>query len=166
MPFNPIANMNQGLALGQNVRASQLNNQIGDLQQGIAQQSAQGGFNPNNSLAVQQLSALDPTAAAKILATYNALDDKRKGAGFQDARTARGMLESGNDEGFLNVAMSRVENIERLGGDPTGTLRILSEYNSGNRQGALDLLKMTEKDGIDRGFLSDPLDRKIKETRS
>jgi hypothetical protein len=165
MSFNPVASFGQGLGLGQDIRTSQRNNQINDLKQSIAQQSAQGGFNPNNSLELQQLSVLDQNSAAKILSTYNALDDKRKGAGFQDARKALKMLESGDDEGFLNVATDRIGHIKRLNGNPAGTLRILSEYENGNKQGAVDLLRMTEKEGIELGFLSDPLDREIKKAR-
>lgn len=156
MAFNPVASFNQGLGLGQNIRASQRNNQISDLQQGIAQQSAQGGFNPNNSLEVQQLSALDPNSAAKILATYGALDDKRKSAAFQDARKSRELLEAGDGNGFLNVVQDRISNVERLGGDSTGTRSVLDSFNSGDIQGAINALRMTENIGIDTGFLSDP----------
>ena len=89
MTFNPLANFNQGLQVGQNVQAAQRQNQINALQGAIGQQSAQGGFNPNNSLEFQQLSALDPNASAQILSNFNNLDKSRKKALFQDAREAR-----------------------------------------------------------------------------
>ena len=155
--FNPLANFNQGLVVAQNIRASQRQNQIGALQQGIAQQTAQGGFNPNNSLEFQQLSTLDPNASAQILSDFNNLDKSRKKALFQDAREARKALESGDGEGFLSIVSDRLDNIERLGGDPSQTMNVLNAFNSGDVQGALGMLNRTEQLGIESGMLSDPL---------
>lgn len=158
MAFNPVQSFNQGLGLGQNIRESRRQNQINALQEGIAQQSEQGGFNPANSLEFQKLAALDPSASARILSTFDALDNSRKSAAFQDARKSRQFLESGDGDGFLNVVSSRIENIERLGGDSTGTRSVLDTFNSGDIQGTINQLKQTEQAGIDLGFLSDPLE--------
>ena len=165
--FNPLANFNQGLQTGQNVRAAQRQNQIGALQQGIAQQTAQGGFNPNNSLDFQRLAVLDPTASAQVLSTFNDLSTSRKEAMFQDTREARKLLERGDGEGFLSIVSSRLDNIEKLGGDPSQTMNVLQAFNSGDMQGALDMLKRTEQVGVDQGLLSDPLaaQRKVNESR-
>lgn len=164
--FNPVQSFNQGLGLGQNIQASQRRNQINALQQGIAQQTAQGGFNPNESLDFQQLAALDPNASAQILSTFDSLSTSRKKAMFQDTREARQLLEKGDGDGFLNVVSSRLDNIERLGGDPSQTLNVLQAFNSGDMQGALDMLKRTEQVGIDQNLLSDPLDRELKRAKA
>ena len=155
--FNPLANFNQGLGVAQNIREAQRQNQIGALQQGIAQQTAQGGFNPNNSLEFQQLSALDPSSGARILSTFNSLDENRKKAAFQDARKSRKLLEDGNGQGFLDVVQDRINNVERLGGDSSGTRSVLDTFNSGDIQGTLQQLRNTEQIGVDLGMLSDPL---------
>ena len=155
--FNPLANFNQGLGVGQDIREAQRQNQIGALQQVIAQQTAQGGFNPNNSLEFQQLSALDPSSGARILSTFNSLDENRKKAAFQDARKSRKLLEDGNGQGFLDVVQDRINNVERLGGDSSGTRSVLDTFNSGDIQGTLQQLRNTEQIGVDLGMLSDPL---------
>lgn len=151
--FNPIRNVNQGLALAGNIQQQQQQNKINALQQGIAQQTAQDGFNPNNSVEFQQLVALDPNSSAQILSTFNSLDDSRKKAMFQDTREARTLLEAGDTNGFLGVVSSRLDNIERLGGDPSQTLNVLQAFNSGDIQGAFDMLRRTEQAGVDLGFL-------------
>jgi len=156
MAFNPLQNFNQGVALAGNIQQQQQQNQINALQQGIAQQTTQGGFNPNESLEFQQLSTLDPNASAQILSNFNSLSTSRKKAMFQDARKARKLLENGDGEGFLNVMSSRLENIKRLGGDESQTLNVLQAYNSGDVTGALGTLKQTEQAGIDLELLSDP----------
>lgn len=164
MPFNPVQNINQGLALAGNIQQQQRQNQVNALQQGIAQQAAQGGFNPNESLDVQQLAALDPNNSAQILSTFNSIGDSRKKAMFQDTREARRLLEAGDGNGFLGVVSSRLDNIERLGGDPSQTLNVLQAFNSGDIQGALGMLNRTEQVGIDMGLLSDPLKRQRERT--
>jgi len=153
--FNPAQSFSQGHLGGQRILASQRNNQINALQQNIAQQSGQGGFNPNNSLDFQKLSALDPNASAQILSTFNALDDSRKKAAFQDARKSRQFLEAGNGDGFLDTVQDRITNIERLGGDSTGSRSVLETFNSGDIQGTISQLMQTEQVGIDLGFLKD-----------
>ncbi len=153
--FNPTQNALQGVTLAGNVQQQQRQNQVNALQQGIAQQAAQGGFNPNESLDVQQLAALDPNNSARILSTFNSIGDSRKKAMFQDTREARRLLEAGDGNGFLGVVSSRLENIERLGGDPSQTLNVLQAFNSGDIQGALGMLNRTEQVGIDMGLLKD-----------
>jgi len=153
--FNPAQSFSQGHLGGQRILASQRNNQINALQQNIAQQSGQGGFNPNNSLDFQKLSALDPNASAQILSTFNALDESRKKAAFQDARKSRQFLEAGNGNGFLDTVQDRITNIERLGGDSTGSRSVLETFNSGDIQGTISQLMQTEQVGIDLGFLKD-----------
>lgn len=163
--FNPVQSFNQGTIAGQNIQESQRQNQIRALQQSLSQQSGQGGFNPNNSLEFQQLAALDPNTSANILSAFESLDDSRKSAAFEDARKSRQFLEAGDGQGFLNVVQDRIGNIERLGGDSTGSKSVLDTFNSGDIQGTIDQLKQTEQIGVDLGFLKDPLDRQLKEAQ-
>ena len=151
--FNPVQSFNQGTIAGQNILESQRQNQIRALQQSLSQQSGQGGFNPNNSLEFQQLAALDPNTSAKILSTFQSLDDSRKSAAFEDARKSRQFLEAGDGQGFLNVVQDRIGNIERLGGDSTGSKSVLDTFNSGDIEGTIAQLKQTEQIGVDLGFL-------------
>lgn len=146
--FNPAQSFSQGHLGGQRILASQRNNQINALQQSVSQQLGQGGFNPGESTEFQQLTGLDPQVGAQILSTFNALEDPRKKAIFEDARKSRQFLEAGNGEGFLAIVSDRLNNIERLGGDPSGTLSILQDFNNGNVQGAIDKLKQTELTGM------------------
>ncbi len=83
---------------------------------------------------------------------------------FQDTREAKNLLEAGDGNGFLGVVSSRLENIERLGGDPSQTLNVLQAFNSGDIQGALGMLSRTEQVGIDMGLLSDPFKRQRERT--
>jgi len=150
--------------LGSILQGSQIRGQLDDrgrqgqinaLQQSLAGQAQQGGFNPTNSLELQQLTALDPAGASNILSTFNSLDNSRQKAIFQDARKARQLLEDGDSNGFLNIVSDRLENIERLGGDPSGTMSVLQSFNAGDIQGTIAQLKRTEQAGIDGEFLKD-----------
>ena len=170
--FNPAQSFSQGHLGGQRILASQRNNQINALQQSVSQQLGQGGFNPGESAEFQQLSGLAPQVGAQILSTFNSLEDPRKKAIFEDARKSRQFLEAGNGEGFLAIVSDRLNKIERLGVDPSGTLSILQAFNSGDIQGAISQLKQTELTGMQatdskgNPFLTDPLDREIKRAKA
>lgn len=90
------------------------------------------------------------------------LDEQRKGAMFQDAREVNTRLAGGDIRGATSILSNRLQSIEQLGGDPTDTLEILGMVQSGNLQGAQDLLNLTEKVGMQttdssgRAFLTDP----------
>lgn len=158
MAFNPLENFNQGFASGEQQKVSGLRN-------ALAGQMGQNGFDPSQSNEFQQYSAMDPSGAARILDTYNKLDEPRKKAIYQDARTGAGFLEKGNYNEFLDLAQNRIEHIERLGGDPSGTQGVLNMFNNGDIDGAINHLKRTEQIGIEEGFLKDPIDRKVKEAQ-
>ena len=148
MAFNPLENFNQGFASGEQQKVSGLRN-------ALAGQMGQNGFDPSQSNEFQQYSAMDPSGAARILDTYNKLDEPRKKAIYQDARTGAGFLEKGNYNEFLDLAQNRIEHIERLGGDPSGTQGVLNMFNNGDIDGAINHLKRTEQIGIEEGFLKD-----------
>lgn len=148
MAFNPLENFNQGFASGEQQKVSGLRN-------ALAGQMGQNGFDPSQSNEFRQYSAMDPSGAARILDTYNKLDEPRKKAIYQDARTGAGFLEKGNYNEFLDLAQNRIEHIERLGGDPSGTQGVLNMFNNGDIDGAINHLKRTEQIGIEEGFLKD-----------
>ena len=158
MPFNPLQNYLQGQQSGQQ-------QQVNTLQNSLAGQMQQQGFDPSNSPELQRLSALDPQRAGAILSSFQALDKPRQKAFFEDARDGAKLLEQGNINGFLDLASHRLDHIEKLGGSPGDTKQIIDMVSSGDVQGAYVLLKQTEQHGIDGGFLKDPLDRQIKEAQ-
>ena len=101
----------------------------------------------------------------------NNLDDKRKKAGFEDARVGLQLLESNDENGFLDFAGNRISAIEALGGDTSDTRKLLDLYNSGGAQVVMDALRGTVEIGITttdskgNAFLSDPLGRQLKQAQ-
>jgi len=155
MAFNPIARFNEGLQGAQRQKEMQRQNQISDLQGTLSGQVQQGGFNPLASQELQQLTALDPSSGAKTLAVFQALDNQRQKAFFQDARKGIQLLEAGDGNGFLDLASNRLDVVQRLGGDPSDVMSVLQSFNNGDVQGTINQLKQAEQVGIDQGFLKD-----------
>lgn len=153
--FNPLQSVAQGLNLRQGIQDQQRQNQLNQLRSAIGQQASQGGFNPNQSLELQQLAALDPTGAAQTLASFQAIGEGRQKEFFQDARKARRMLESGDSEGFLNLVQTRLNKINAVGGDPSDTMNILSRYAQGDMQGVMQSLSNVEMMGVEAGMLAE-----------
>lgn len=144
--FNPLQNFNQGLAAGQQQR-------ISGLQNALTGQIQQGGFDPSASAELQQLTALDPSAGRNTLATFQALDENRQKAFFQDARKGREMLERGDNEGFLRLAANRKDAINQLGGDSSDIDSVVQSFASGDIGGTLSQLMQAERAGVASGLL-------------
>lgn len=153
MAFNPVQSFQQGMLAGQSILDSQRANRLNELREALSGQMSQVGFDPSQSADFQRLAALDPSGGARMLSVYNALDENRKKAIYQDAREGVRMLEAGDIEGFSNFTNNRIENIQRLGGDPSGTMEVKAMIDSGDFQGALDHLKRVERIGVGEGFL-------------
>ncbi len=83
------------------------------------------------------------------------LDEQRKGALFQDARTVNSFLKSGQPEQALNVLSQRTSLLEQMGGDTQDTREIADFIARGDIQGATNLLDSVEEAGIGGGFLDD-----------
>ena len=158
MSFNPAASYTQGLQMGQQ-------NKIAGLKNALAGQMQQQGFNPQQSNEFNQLLALDPAFAGNAAKTFNALEDSRKKAFFQDAQSGLRLLQAGNEQGFLNLANNRLEQIQKLGGDPSDVIDILQTYQSGDVDGTVQKLQAVEQGGVALGFLQDPLERQIQEAK-
>jgi len=155
MAFNPLSSFQQGLQLRSAQQSGRREDEIAKLQQALSDQIGQGGFNPGQSLELQQLALLDPNAASGALSVFSKLDQKRQTAFFQDARDGLRMLERGDGEGFLNLASDRLDQLGPLGGDTSDTMAVLQRFNSGDIQGAIALLRDAEQKGVQQGFLKD-----------
>jgi len=83
------------------------------------------------------------------------LDDQRKGAMFQDARTVNSFLKSNQPNQALNVLSNRLSFIEQFGGDPTDTREIADLIAQGDIGGATSLLDSVDTAGVQSGFLKD-----------
>lgn len=143
-----VQRLRQGFQAGQEMQA-------GRLAQALGGQAAQPGFDPTQSLDFQRLAALDPSGASSILANFQALGQERQKAFFQDARKGADLLESGDDEGFLNLANNRIQLINQLGGNPHDVQSVLQTYVSGDRAGAIAQLRQADRLGVESGFLKD-----------
>ncbi len=145
--------------LSQGFQSFALNQPLGDIQQrdeiGRLSQSLQESGDIN-SPEFQQLAALDPSRASKIGQLFGGIDERRQQAIFTDAREVRTRLEGGDVQGATDVINQRLTALQQLQGDPTQTIEIANLVASGNIPEAIDLLKTTERVGIDQGFLKDP----------
>jgi len=121
--------------------------------------AARGGLNAGQ--------AFDQAQARGVSQRQNIfeLDQQRQKALFLDAREVNTRLGAGDVNGAFGVLGERLDIIEELGGDPSDTREIIDLVNSGNIQGARDLLDITDQVGVQQGFLSDPIDRQVKEAR-
>lgn len=73
------------------------------------------------------------------------LDQQRQMAMIQDAVQVESALKQGDAERARRLLVNRVENINRLGGDPSDTMGVLQKIDSGNVAGALnDVMTVTE----------------------
>lgn len=155
MAFNPLASFLQGSKGRNQLDAQNQQNQVRELQTLLSGQAGQAGFNPAQSPELQQLAALDPSSAGNMLSVFQNLDKSRQKAFFQDAREGKRLLQAGDGEGFLNLASNRLNDVQRLGGDPSDVMSILQSFNSGDIQGTINQLAQTEQLGVEGGFLKD-----------
>lgn len=144
--------------LSQGFQSFALNQPLGDIQQRDEvrrlSQSLQESGNID-SPEFQQLAALDPTRATQIGNLFGGIDKRRQQAIFTDAREVRTRLEAGDIQGAAGVVDQRLDILQQLQGDPTDTIEIANLISSGNTTKAINLLKTTERVGIDQGFLKD-----------
>lgn len=161
--FNPLQSFAQGLNIQQGMQDMQRQEQLNQLRSAIGQQAGQAGFNPNQSLELQQLAALDPAGAAQSLATFNAIGQDRQKAFFQDARKGRRMLDAGDVGGFTKLVENRLGQINAVGGDPSDSMAVLSMVAQGDIEGAKAALNQVEMQGVELGLLSAPEKEKTRE---
>lgn len=91
MTFNPLQNFMQGQKAG---TMQQSNRLAGALTGQMGQ-----GKDPSKLMDFQQLMAIDPDRANKIVGSFNALSKERKKAWYEDMVTAKAILSTGDVEG-------------------------------------------------------------------
>jgi len=156
--FNPVASFLQGQQAGQSLQDQQRQQQINALQQGIAQQAGQGGFNPSQSLDFQELTALDPQRAGQVASTFRGLSKDRQKAYFDDVVSARNMVADNNMQGAIDLFTDRRSAIVNLNGDTSGTDAVLAKMSSGDSAGVLRGLDSAKEAGVQLGFLKEAKD--------
>lgn len=158
--INPAQQLNQGIASGQvlqqNRAVQQRADQLAGINSAISQQISQGGFRPSSSLDFEQLALADPDRAAKVRANFENLSNERKKAYHEDVRDGLRALQDGNGERFVNIFEDRLESIDALKGDPTGSQFLLDKFNEGDIQGLMEGMSKAVDIGIADGFLKDP----------
>jgi len=160
MAFNPVESFNQGNLAGQNLLKSQQQNQIRDLQNALAGQAGQSGFNADNNLNMQRLAALDPSSAEKSRSTFMNLSESRKKAYFQDVKTAQDKLLAGDLEGVERLFADRRSDVIKLNGDTTQVDYMTNLLNTGQFDELREGFAATITRGQEFGYLSAPESQK------
>ncbi len=140
-------------------------NEIRSLQQSIANQQLQGGFDPAQSQQISQLTGLDPVFAQNTISTFENLSQDRQRAFFQDAKKGLDLLNQGRVEDTMTLVDNRREEIIKLGGDTSDVDFIGDSLQSGQIEQARQSLQAAVQLGVDSELLPDPLDRQIKEAQ-
>lgn len=133
-------------------------NILGGVAQGLE------SFLTNTSLAGIQQRDIDRDKQKR--SDFLSLENDRKKALFVDAREINTRLNANDPEGALNVARERLDILSTIpGSDSSDTQEIAGHIQAGRFDEARNLLDLTDQIGVQQGFLSDPLDRKLKEAK-
>ena len=152
MAFNPVQALLEGQQAGDAMQQR-------EIQQRIAQQSQQQGFNPLANQDINQLQALNPQAGGDILNGFLKLDEERQRSFFTDNRKLKNLLEANNKEGALSLLADRLKQGARIadsGGqpfNPADTLEVQQDILNNDIQGALQKSTIVDNVAIDTGFL-------------
>jgi len=87
------------------------------------------------------------------------LDDNRKRALLEDAMRVKTMLGAGDIESAKTLLTHRVQQIQKLGGDPTDTMGVLAKVLSGDNEGALRDVNTALDYGTRAGYIKPPEDK-------
>lgn len=157
--FNPGQRASQGFASGQvlqqNRAAQERANQLAGINSAISEQIGQGGFRPSNSLDFEQLVLADPQRAEQIRANFEGLSKERKKAYHEDMQDGLRALESKDWGRFVDIFEDRIDSIDKLKGDPTGSQFLLDKFNEGDIPGLITGMTKAVNIGMDQGFLKD-----------
>ena len=156
MAFNPARSFMEGFDSGKQMRISNLVSSLSD-------KMGDKMMNPSDSEEYQQLMALDPQRAATIRANFENLSNDRKKSYFNYIREAKNLVAERDLEGFLDSASKRLDYVESVDGDTSGIAMLVNKAMSGDLEGLNKGLESAELAGIEGGFLSDPLDRELKQ---
>lgn len=122
--------------------------------QGQIQALPQGGRLGSAELA--QLAVVNPQAATAISNPLAALDQRRQEALFTDALRVDKLLEEGFTPQARTLLENRLQEIQKLGGDPSDTQEILDSLNSGGAAAARKAIRPTIIAGQVQGVLPAP----------
>lgn len=92
------------------------------------------------------------------------LDDQRKQAILQDAFAVQRALENSDFQGARGLLLNRLENINRLGGDPSDTNSVLQKIDAGDIVGAHNDVSTVVEFAQAQGLLKTP--QQVKPQRS
>lgn len=84
------------------------------------------------------------------------LDDRRKAAMAQDAVRVQQLLSTGNTADAVALLSNRIDNINRLGGDPSDTQGVLNKLNAGDTKGALNDVSAFVEGATRAGYIKPP----------
>lgn len=84
------------------------------------------------------------------------IDDQRKQALLQDAFSVQQALQEGRTPQARELLLSRLDNINRLGGDPSDTQGLLSKIDSGDIRGAFQDVSTVVEFAQAEGLLKTP----------
>lgn len=145
MPFNPMQSFLEGDRVRQEFAKS-------SAQRNLAGAAGQQGFNPNFSPEMQQIAALsnDPGAA------FAKLDKRRQQSFFDDASKGLKLAKGNKWDKVRSMAQRRAERIQKIGGDPSDAMQIISAIDNQDFAGAQQLLQMGVDAGIQTGYLNPP----------
>lgn len=97
---------------------------------------------------------------------FLSLQRERQQALFTDAREVNTRLKAGDANGALGILGERLDVLSTIpGSDPSDTMEIFDHIAAGRNQEATQLLDLTDQIGVQQGFLTDPIDRQIKEAQ-
>ena len=163
--FNAIESLLSGVDAKTQIDQARQNRKLSRLQSALAGQIAEGSFDLNSNLDFAQIAALDPERADRMAIVFNNLSEGRKKAYFEDLQTILNSLEAKDTQRALNITDKRLSDINKLNGDPSGTLMIKQRIMNGDIPSTIANLKKVEAVGIDRGYLADPLERDERKAR-
>lgn len=83
-------------------------------------------------------------------------DEERQQALLQDAFTTQRLLQSGDTGQARAFLMDRIQNIQRLEGDPSDTMAVLQKLEQGDTEGALRDVSTVVDFGVRSGRLTAP----------
>lgn len=165
MALPPIQQLNvgqslqQGQVLAENEAKLQQQAQLQALQQQLAQEASQPGFDLDSSPTFQQMAAIEPVLASRSLQNFQALDDRRQKRTFMDNRKGIMLLKAGKKSEALKLIGNRISRLkaeaEKTGEklDLSDTLEIQNDILSDNIDASIQKMSIVDDLGVESGFM-------------
>jgi hypothetical protein len=149
----------QGQVLAENEAKLQQQAQLQALQQQLAQEASQPGFDLDSSPTFQQMAAIEPVLASRALQNFQALDDRRQKRTFMDNRKGIMLLKAGKKSEALKLIGNRIARLkaeaEKTGEklDLSDTLEIQNDILSDNIDASIQKMSIVDDLGVASGFI-------------